>query len=136
MSSVQINPDELSESIKEALNEMEKEVIENVNKFAAETAKETVSELKSTSPVRQDGFKRKYPPGSYAKSWKYDESGSQLGEKSYVVRNAKHYQLTHLLEHGHIIKKTGRRSTAFAHIEPAERNAIERFTDKVEGMKL
>jgi len=133
---VTIKPSELNAAIAEELAALNTAAVEAVSKAAEKTAKDTAKELKANSPVRADNFKRKYPPGSYAKSWTAEESESNLGAKTYVVHNKKHYALTHLLEHGHIIKATGRRSEAFPHIGPAEQKAIEEFTNEVERMKL
>lgn len=133
---VTIKPSDLSSTVKQALDDLNMTVQEKVNEAAEKTAKDTANELKSSSPVRSDGFKRKYPPGSYAKSWTYENTETNMGAKTFVVKNKKHYQLTHLLEHGHIIKATGKRSEAFPHIAPAEKDAIEEFTTEVKGMDL
>lgn len=73
-----------------------------------ETATETVMKLRNTSPVKT---------GSYAKGWKV---GTRRGS-DYIVHNATDYQLTHLLENGHVIrnkKGTYGRAPAHKHIKP------------------
>lgn len=129
---VKITADQLGATIAEALESYDKEVTDMVNEAARKTAQDTAKMLQSTSPVRSDGYNRKYPPGSYAKSWGFEETGSAMGQTSYTVRNAKHYQLTHLLEHGHVDSKTGRRVGARPHIASAEQAAIEQFTQEIE----
>ncbi|MEE0896820.1 MAG: hypothetical protein U0L88_04245, partial [Acutalibacteraceae bacterium] len=57
-------------------------------------AKETVQKLKNTSP-KGSPHKRKYAEG-----WKV----SKKDRGDLVVHNATNYQLTHLLENGHVIK--------------------------------
>jgi hypothetical protein len=56
--------------------------------------------------------------------------------KGVTVHNKQHYQLTHLLEFGHVIAGTGRRSQAFPHIGAVNESAAQKFVEKVEGMKL
>ena len=129
---VKITADQLGSAVAEALEAYNTEVTEMVNEAAQKTAQDTAKTLKSTSPVRSDGYNRKYPPGSYAKSWGFEETGAAMGQTSYTVRNANHYQLTHLLEHGHVDSKTGRRVGARPHIAAAEQAAIEEFTGLIE----
>lgn len=136
MSNKIIRIDELDEAIRAEVEAMNAEVISNCNKAAEKAAKSAVKELKATSPVRADGYNRKYPPGSYAKSWTFKKEGNVLGVAGYTVYNAKHYQLTHLLEFGHIIAGTGKRSKAFPHIGDVNNKASQQFINEVEGMKL
>lgn len=74
--------------------------------------------LKQTSPRTNKNRKK----GHYADGWVAEKS--KLSNNQYVVKvwNAKHWQLTHLLENGHLIvnKKSGIGwSPARAHIAPA-----------------
>ena len=128
--------DQLSDAVKEVLDDMNLEVIKKVNEAAKEAADYGAKELKETSPVRTDGFDRRYPPGSYAKSWKVKVDENAVGIVNYEVHNSKHYQLTHLLEFGHVIAKTGRRSKTFPHIAKVNQEASRRFADAVEEMRL
>ena len=84
-------------------------------------AKETVQKLKNSSP-RKDG--------SYASGWKVSKKqGADL-----VVHNATDYQLTHLLENGHVVrnkKGTYGRTRAIKHIAPAEEWAAEELPRRV-----
>ena len=136
MSGTIVRIDELGDAIRKEIESMNKDVIEQVNKAADKASKQGARDLKATSPVRSDGYKRKYPPGSYAKSWGVVNEGNVLGVTQYTIRNAKHYQLTHLLEFGHIDARTGRRTRAYPHIAAVNRSATEQFIREVEGMKL
>ncbi len=76
-------------------------------------AKETVQKLKNTSP-KGSPHKRKCAEG-----WKV----SKRDRGDLVVHNATNYQLTHLLENGHVIKNkkgTYGRTHGIKHIAPAE----------------
>lgn len=87
-----------------------------------EEAKATVKRLKSSSPERQ---------GKYAKSWKVTKRG-----RTYIVHNAKHYRLTHLLENGHVVrnaKGTYGRAKPIKHIEPALKEAEAELPLKLES---
>lgn len=131
-----VRVDDLSDAIKEEIDAMNKEVIEKCSEAAEHAASEAVKDLKASSPVRSDGYNRKYAPGSYAASWTKKKESSRLGVISYTVYNSKHYQLTHLLEFGHIIAGTGRRTRSFPHIAPVNDSASKMFVDEVEDMDL
>lgn len=136
MSGTIVRIDQLADAIRDEIDAMNQQVIENCNKAAAKAASAGVKELKATSPVRADGYNRKYPPGSYAKSWTKRAEGNALGVQGYTIYNAKHYQLAHLLEFGHIIAGTGKRSKAFPHIAKVNESVSQQFVSEVEGMKL
>jgi len=100
------------------LGEYSQEVTDAVEKAQDEVAKETVDELKRTSPKNK---------GGYAKGWATKKAGNKL-----TVYNKAKPQLTHLLENGHSTRDGGR-SRSFPHIKPAEENAVKSFQAKVEG---
>ena len=136
MSGTIVRIDELAGAVRREIEAMNKDVIEKVNNAADKASKQAARDLKATSPVRHDGYKRKYKPGSYAKSWGVAKEGNALGVTQYTVRNAKHYQLTHLLEFGHIDARTGRRVKAYPHIAAVNKSATDQFIREVEGMQL
>lgn len=131
MSGTIVRIDDLDDAIKKEIESMNRDVIDKVNKVADKVAKKAARELKATSPVRHDGYKRRHPPGSYAKSWGVVREGNVLGVTTYTVRNAKHYQLTHLLEFGHIDARTGRRVAGKPHIAAINQSASDEFVREV-----
>lgn len=102
----------------EKILEEEGRIAKEALDFAAEkVSKETVKELRSTSPKRT---------GKYARSWRATKQPSRTTGTKYVIHSVKHYRLTHLLEKGHALRQGGR-TRAFPHIGPAEKAAIENF---------
>lgn len=106
-----------------------KATYEQVEKAVTETAKETVNELKITSPVGDTG--------DYAKSWRYKRDDKAKGRKKFnliVYAKKPDYRITHLLEHGHAIVSGGRKKgevKAIPHIKHAEEMAKKRLENKI-----
>ena len=99
----------------ELLDEVDKEVQQSAKKGIDGVSKESAQKLRNTSPVKT---------GSYAKGW----STKKQGDMDVVVYNRTDYQLTHLLENGHVIrnkKGTYGRAPAHKHIKPVEEWAID-----------
>lgn len=92
-------------------------VTDEMEEAKKEVAKELVNMLKQTSPEKT---------GDYAKGWKTKKVGN-----AQVVHNATEYQLTHLLEKGHV-KVGGGRVAPIVHIKPAEEKAIDEYLERVE----
>lgn len=93
-----------------------------VEKSAKKTARDTVQTLRNTSPRRAGG-------GGYASGWTTKKKG--LGT---VVYNKTDYQLTHLLEKGHVIRNkygTYGRAPAQVHIAPAEEKGSREFEENI-----
>lgn len=107
--------------LEEILDSYTDDVIEAVTNSVKEQAKETVAELKQTSPKRK---------GVYARGWKM-KTEKTLNSAPVIISNT-HGQLTHLLEDGHALKNGGR-TKAFPHIKTAEENAKLRLEEKIRG---
>lgn len=105
----------------ELLDEVNKDVERSAKTNIQTVAKESVQQLKNTSPVKT---------GSYAKGW----GVKKLGDMDVVVHNRTDYQLTHLLENGHVIrnkKGTYGRAPAHKHIKPVEEWAIDELPRRI-----
>lgn len=92
--------------------------------YAEETeaiAKASVKRLKDTSPVR------KSKGGTYAAGWRLRRQGSK-----FIIHNATSYQLTHLLEKGHVKRGGVGRVAPIVHIAPVESQAINDLLDAIE----
>ena len=107
--------------MKELLDEYNREAEQAVNEAAVDASDLCVNQLKNTSPKRY---------GKYARSWTVKKEHASSGVADYIVHNKGYYQLTHLLENGHVIrngKGTYGRTSPIHHIGPAADSAIQRF---------
>lgn len=118
-----IRVNELAQELAQGLSEYSQEVADEIKKVTDEVAEEAVRELKSESPVLT---------GSYAKGWKKKNAYESKSSKRNTVYNKTDYQLTHLLEKGHV-GRDGRRVKAIEHIRPIEEKAMADFEEKVRG---
>ena len=108
-------------AIAEALTEYDQQIADETKRIADEVAKETVDELKKTSPKLT---------GSYRKGWRKKQTFANERTKRNTVYNQTDYQLTHLLEYGHA-SRNGGRVKAIQHIAPAEQKAIKDLRERI-----
>lgn len=107
--------------MEELLDEINRDVEDSAKKNMSTVAKESAQKLKNTSPRRS---------GSYAKGW----SVKKQGDMDVVVHNRADYQLTHLLENGHVIrnkKGTYGRINGIKHIAPVEEWAVDELPRRI-----
>ena len=107
----------------ELLDEVNKDIEKSAKTNIQQVAKESVQKLKNTSPTKT---------GSYAKGW----SVKREGDMDVVVHNRTDYQLTHLLENGHVIRnKKGAygRTHGIKHIQPVEEWAVDELPRRIMG---
>lgn len=123
----------MTKSLTEQLDAIFADYPEKVAKAGSAAAKEaadlSVATLKATSPKRKGKGRTK---GRYARGWRAKPigAGGAFGVYGYVVHNATDWQLTHLLENGHVIrngKGTYGRTKPIRHIKPAEEAGIMRY---------
>ena len=131
---MEIKVEQLADAIRKELGIYSEAVTTEMKKVIEVVAEETAEELRNASPRRQRysfrGKGRKFPPGSYAKGWTAKNSYTSTRTKRNTVHNRTHYQLTHLLEHGHA-KRGGGRVSGVAHIEPVEKSAMKKLEDGI-----
>ena len=110
----------VSTQMKDIMSTYSREAQKAVDDSAKEAADSCVNQLKNTSPKRS---------GKYARSWTVKKESHGM-VSDYIVHNSKYYQLTHLLENGHVIrnkKGTYGRTRPIKHIAPAEDTSVQRF---------
>jgi len=119
------------------LNAYPANVAEAVKKAAKARAEAAAGELKRESPKRKATAGRRksggksFKPGAYANGWVATvEENTPLRIKN-IVANKKHYQLTHLLENGHL-NRGGGRVAARVHIAPVEEKVIQKLPKDIE----
>lgn len=115
------------------LDDYSEEVVEVTQKAINKVCRKTVQTLKNTSPKRPGG-------GRYASGWASKTADGVRGKiKGKVVYNRTDYQLTHLLENGHVIANkwgTYGRTAPIKHIQPAEQEANIMLEEEVrKGLK-
>lgn len=115
---------ELTITIKKALEDYSEEVGEGVRKAAEKTAREAVQKLKATSPKETGG----YAAGWTSKKVRIAGKGDVV---DITVYNRDKPGLTHLLEKGHATVNGGR-APAHVHIKPVEEEAVRRFEERVQ----
>ena len=100
----------ISIQMAEILEEFSDKVNDVLEEAADRTAEQAVEKLRMTSPRRT---------GAYASGWTVRKES----DKEVIVHNSDHYQLTHLLENGHVVrnkKGTYGRAPGKKHIKPVE----------------
>lgn len=107
----------ISNEIAKILSEYSSEIEVGVELAKDTISNETAKNLRETSP--------KGATGRYAKGWRVSDI---KGKK--IVHNKTDYQLTHLLEYGHV-NANGGRTPAKPHIRPAEEKAINDFNEAI-----
>ena len=105
---------DISSQVKDALDEYSVEFKRAVNNSFDVVAKKGVTQLKENSPKKT---------GDYAKGWDIVREKTRSGINDVTIRNKTDYQLTHLLENGHVIvnaKGAFGRTSPVKHIAPVE----------------
>ena len=106
------------------------ETLEDYADLAAEDVKQVVRDAGETvrKEIRANAPK---DTGDYAKSWAVKKTKETSSSLTLTVHSKNRYQLAHLLEFGHALRKGGR-TRAFPHIAPAEERAAQTLEREVE----
>ena len=107
--------------MRELMDQVDKDVKNSAKRNIDRVSKESVQKLRNTSPRKS---------GSYAQGW----GTKKQGEMDVIVHNRTDYQLTHLLENGHVIKNkkgTYGRTHGIKHIAPVEEWAVDELPRRI-----
>jgi len=116
---------DLSDAIQDILSEYGDKAYAVIREESERLGKVAAKELKNKSPKRT---------GSYAKGWKAKAYKTRLSAGS-VAYNKTDYQLTHLLEHGHL-NRDGSRTEGQPHIKDVNDSIQSKFVDAIkEGLQ-
>jgi hypothetical protein len=118
-----IKPEEFAATVNKYLEEYAKDVDETMAKVVTETALEAEQQLHSAGDFNGTKYKR---------SWDTQINRKRLYIEARVYN--KKGQLTHLLEHGHVIARGGRivgEAGAFKHIEPINDEAQKKVEEEL-----
>lgn len=119
----------ISVQMADILDDYSKEVKKVINDSIEKVSKECVQKLKNTSPKGTPHRRR------YAEGWRKKKVKGRNGIDEVTVHNATNYQLTHLLENGHVIrnaKGTYGRTNGIKHIAPVEEYAQTELPQEIE----
>lgn len=107
--------------MKNILDSYQEEVQKAMDASLKEVPKQAAQKLKNTSPRKT---------GKYSRGWSVKNEKSRA-----IVYNRTNWQLTHLLENGHVIrnkKGTYGRAPAHPHIKPVQEWASEAIVQDIE----
>lgn len=111
-----------------SVEEQMQKIISDYYKKVEETAEDSFNNVgEAAAKMLRRSSPRK--TGKYARGWSIQKS-KRLGEPVIVYNKV--YQLTHLLEHGHISPKTGMRVGQKVHIKPVEEWANNEVMVRIE----
>lgn len=121
--------DKFDSTLERLLDKYGEEINAGVKETTEAVAKATAKMVRSGSSSNFAGT------GKYAKGWSQKLTDSGHLSTVWTVYNKDHYQLAHLLEHGHALVQGGRRKGSVngrEHIAPAEEYASEQLQKKIE----
>ena len=126
-----IKANELQKTVMDYLKNYKEDIEEDVVEVVDDITKKARDELKQSSREKFKLYGRDNP---YYRGWAIKLSKRRTGQYHKVIWNKTNYQLTHLLEFGHVTRNGGR-TKAIPHIRPIEEKYNVEFVNKLE-MKI
>ena len=122
-----VKVDALAKALEDILSDYADNVTEGTKAAVRQVAEQAKKETKADSPRLT---------GRYRRGWAIREEKQRMSSQA-IIHNRTSYQLTHLLEKGHALKKVGRligHVRAFPHIGPAEERAVKNLEEAVQNL--
>lgn len=113
---------QMADVIMDGMEEYARLAAEDMKKAVRKAGAEAKKDIQAGAPVKT---------GAYKKSWTVKTTKNTADAMEVVVHSRNRYQLAHLLEFGHALRKGGR-TRAFPHIAPAEERAAQILEQEVE----
>ena len=113
---------QMADVIMEGMEEYARLAAEDMKKAVKKAGAEVKKDIQAGAPVKTEAYK---------KSWTVKTTKNTADAMEVVVHSRNRYQLAHLLEFGHALRKGGR-TRAFPHIAPAEERAAQTLEREVE----
>jgi len=124
-----VKPESLQSVLMNYLNNYREDIQEDVEEVTDTITKEAKQELIQSSREKFKLHGREQP---YYKGWSVKLQTRNKLKYHKVIWNKTNYQLTHLLEFGHVTRNGGR-TKAVPHIRPVEEKYKVEFVDKLEN---
>lgn len=114
------------------IDDLGAEIVQAIQSYTEEVQKAIEEEIDTAAGRIKDDIKSRSPveTGDYKKGWKVKKESSN-GVITRTIYNKTDYQLTHLLEHGHV-NRDGTRTPGKAHIGPAWDNHESKLNKRIE----
>lgn len=113
---------QMADVIMEGMEEYARLAAEDMKKAVRKAGSEAKKDIQAGAPVKT---------GAYKKSWAVKTTKNTADAMEVVVHSRNRYQMAHLLEFGHALRKGGR-TRAFPHIALAEERAAQILEQEVE----
>ena len=126
MSNIKVPPQGFEKAVRDLLVKYGDEAIDITTSCTKNAARQTVTDLKSSSPVGKTG--------RYARGWSHKAQKGGVTKYSETVYNRTDYQLTHLLEKPHATGRGGHYPSKKDHtgiIARIEEEHVNRFIEEV-----
>lgn len=130
MAKTNIEPGELSKAVMNYLESYKEDIDEDVVEVTNQVTKQATQELKNVSYSKFGTSGRNDP---YYSGWSSKISTRGNSKYHKVIWNKTNYQLTHLLEFGHLKRNGKGWVAARPHIRDIEQKYNTEFVDLIEG---
>lgn len=131
----EVNADAFAKEVVELMKQYTTEVEEAISQKTIEIGYKGLGDIQSVVLPQATSVGTATPSerkawDNYSSSWAL-KIDNKRNYTSSTLHNKKHYGLTHLLEYGHATRD-GKRTRAFAHIDPLEEKLSKELLDSVQ----